>query len=50
MHVDTVLADAFNSLIRGKKWWVVLPKDLYEFREEYSCDPKCSESFDFADY
>ena len=46
MHVDTVLADAFNALIRGEKWWVVLPKDLYEFRDEYSCDPKCSEPFD----
>ena len=45
MHIDLDWTDAFNALIRGEKWWVSLPKDLYEFRDEYSCDPLCSEPF-----
>ena len=46
MHLDPLYADAFQALISGEKWWVSLPKDLYEFRDEYSCDPKCSEPAD----
>ena len=46
MHIDPLLTDAFNALISGEKWWVSLPKDLYEFRDELTCDPQCSEPFD----
>ena len=46
MHIDPDITDAFNGLISGKKWWVSLPKDLYEFRDEFTCDPQCSEPFD----
>ena len=47
MHIDPVATDAFNALIRGHKWWIYLPKDLYEFNDELSCDEKCS---DFIKY
>ena len=43
MHIDPALTDAFNALIRGEKWWVSLPKDLYEFRDEFQCDSLCSD-------
>ena len=43
MHLDPLLSDAFQALISGKKWWVSLPKDLYEFREEFMCDSSCSD-------
>ena len=43
MHVDPQLTDAFNALISGEKWWVSLPKDLYEFKDEFSCDESCSD-------
>ena len=43
MHIDPMLTDAFNALISGEKWWVSLPKDLYEFRDEFSCDESCSD-------
>ena len=46
MHIDPDFTDAFNALISGKKWWVSLPKDLYEFRDDFTCDPQCSEPFD----
>ena len=37
MHIDPEWSDAFNALIMGEKWWVSLPKDLYEFKDEFSC-------------
>ena len=43
MHIDPDLTDAFNALIKGEKWWVSLPKDLYEFRDEFQCDLSCSD-------
>ena len=43
MHIDPEWSDAFNALISGEKWWVSLPKDLYEFKEEFLCDPQCSD-------
>ena len=43
MHIDPDMTDAWNALIQGHKWWVVLPKDVYEFENELSCDPKCSD-------
>ena len=46
MHIDPEWSDAFNALIRGEKWWVSLPRDLYEFKDEFLCDPKCSDPFD----
>ena len=46
MHVDPEWSDAFNALIRGEKWWVSLPRDLYEFKDEFLCDPKCSDPSD----
>ena len=38
-----MLTDAFNALISGGKWWVSLPKDLYEFKDEFMCDSLCSD-------
>ena len=43
MHIDPEWTDAFNALISGEKWWVSFPKDLYEFRSEFVCNPQCSE-------
>ena len=43
MHIDPLLTDAFNALLSGGKWWVSLPKDLYEFRDEFTCDNFCSD-------
>ena len=43
MHVDPLYTDAFNALIKGKKLWVSMPKDLYEFSEELTCSKTCSE-------
>ena len=48
MHVDPTATDAFNALLRGHKWWVYLPKDLYEFDVELSCDASCSDSVKYA--
>ena len=42
MHIDPEYTDAFNALIQGEKWWVSLPKDLYEFNDEFKCDRQCS--------
>ena len=42
MHIDPEYTDAFNALIRGEKWWVSLPKDLYEFNDEFTCESQCS--------
>ena len=42
MHLDPGVTDAFNALFVGHKWWVALPKDLYEFSKEFTCDKKCS--------
>ena len=47
MQIDPLVTYAFNALFSGHKWWVVLPKDLYEFEDELSCDEKCS---DFVTY
>ena len=43
LHVDPEGTDAFNAVLVGHKWWVVLPKDIYEFDNELSCDEKCSD-------
>ena len=43
MHTDPEFTDAFNALISGEKWWVSLPKDLYEFEDEFTCDQQCSD-------
>ena len=47
MHIDPDWTDAFNALIRGEKWWVTLPKDLYEFKDEFLCDPTCSDQLSY---
>ena len=44
MHVDPLYTDAYNGLIKGKKWWVSMPKDLYEFHDEFTCRKSCSEN------
>ena len=38
-----MFTDAFNALIKGKKWWVAMPKDMYEFFDEFSCLKNCSD-------
>ena len=38
LHVDPQGTDAFNAVLVGHKWWVVLPKDIYEFDNELSCE------------
>jgi hypothetical protein len=43
MHVDPEVTDAYNTCISGHKWWVYLPKDLYEFADDWSCDDSCSD-------
>ncbi len=43
MHKDPEATDAYNGLVYGHKWWVWLPKDLMEYKREYTCDPKCSD-------
>ena len=43
MHVDPMVTDAYNALIRGHKWWVYLPKDIYEFQDTMTCDKSCSD-------
>ena len=43
MHIDPITTDAFNALFRGHKWWVYLPKDVYEFEDQLSCDETCSD-------
>ena len=47
MHIDPDVTDAFNALFSGHKWWVYLPKDLYEFNEEMTCDASCSDFVNF---
>ena len=43
VHTDPEMTDAFNVLFVGHKWWVVLPKDIYELEHELTCDQKCSD-------
>ena len=43
MHADPLYTDAFNALLKGVKWWVATPKDLYEFPNELTCLESCSE-------
>ena len=43
MHVDPTHTDAFNALLKGQKWWVSMPKDLYEYPEELTCLKTCSD-------
>jgi hypothetical protein len=42
-HTDPQTTDAYNGLISGQKWWTYLPKDLYEYRQDYTCDTSCSD-------
>ena len=43
MHIDPYVTDAYNALIFGHKWWTYLPKDLYEFKSDWTCDNSCSD-------
>ena len=42
LHADTGFTDAFNTIFTGHKWWIFLPKDIYELEKEMICDVKCS--------
>ena len=42
LHADPGFTDAFNTIFAGHKWWVFLPKDIYELENEMRCDVKCS--------
>jgi hypothetical protein len=42
MHTDPASTDAYNTMIVGHKAWAFLPRDMYEFRSDWSCDAKCS--------
>jgi hypothetical protein len=44
LHVDPDVTDAWNGVVAGSKWWAYLPKDLYEAKDEWTCDPKCSQT------
>ena len=44
MHIDPFYTDAFNGLVKGEKWWATMPKDLYEFQDEFTCLESCSEN------
>ena len=50
MHMDPLYTDAFNALTKGEKWWVSMPKDLYEFPEELTCSKTCSEKIADLNY
>ena len=50
LHIDPLYTDAFNALISGKKWWVSMPKDLYEFPVEFTCIESCSNSKDTINF
>ena len=43
MHIDPHYTDAFNAQIQGEKWWVSMPKDLYEFWTDLTCLESCSD-------
>ncbi len=42
MHIDPAATDAYNTCIVGHKVWGYLPKDMYEFFDEWACDESCS--------
>ena len=42
MHIDPAATDAYNTCILGHKAWVYLPRDMYEYYTEWSCDESCS--------
>ena len=44
MHIDPLHTDAFNGLLKGEKWWIAMPKDLYEFSNDLSCLESCSDN------
>ena len=50
MHIDPLFTDAFNALIKGKKWWVIIPRDLYEFPEHFTCLKTCSGESDSTNF
>lgn len=43
IHLDPWVTDAINALLVGHKWWVFLPKDVYEYHKELTCDMECSD-------
>merc|ERR1712151_363575 len=42
-HVDPQATDAWNSLVKGHKWWIIYPGDAdYQGSAELECDDYCS--------
>jgi len=42
LHMDPHLSTAWNAVLSGYKWWVVLPAELHA--KDYQCDPACSKA------
>ncbi len=52
-HVDPFYTDAWNTVVRGVKWWILFPLYEYEFLKhdmEMKCDPDCSLRTSVADF
>ena len=45
-HVDPYSSDAWNTLVRGHKWWIIYPEGVEV--EETTCEQGCSEDHTFV--
>lgn len=44
LHTDFVETDAWNCLLHGQKWWILLPPDDHRKPYDFRCDQQCSSS------